>query len=72
MQTVMLDFISRSTQLTHTPPEVSSEGVCFRESWLYNLYNPRPLQSMLEYQLHTVRNGHQLTPTLTRGEGDIM
>ena len=30
---------------------------------------PIPPESMLEYQLHTVRNGHQLTPTLIRGEG---
>ena len=31
---------------------------------------PSPPESMLEYQLHTVRNGHQLTPTLIRGEGE--
>ena len=33
--------------------------------------SPSP-ESMLEYQLHTVRNGHQLTPTLIRGEGGIV
>ena len=31
-------------------------------------FPPSP-ESMLEYQLHTVRNGHLLTPTLIRGEG---
>ena len=30
--------------------------------------SPLP-ESMLEYQLHTVRKGHQLTPKLIRGEG---
>ena len=34
-------------------------------------FPPSP-ESMLEYQLHTVRNGHQLTPTLIRGEGGII
>ena len=32
---------------------------------------PSP-ESMLEYQLHTVHNGHLLTPTLIRGEGGII
>ena len=27
---------------------------------------------MLEYQLHTIGNGHLLTPTLIRGEGGIL
>ena len=31
---------------------------------------PSP-ESMLKYQLHTVRNGYKLTPTLIQGEGGI-
>ena len=34
-------------------------------------FPPSP-EVMLEYQLHTVRNGHLLTPTLIRGEGGIL
>ena len=34
-------------------------------------FPPSP-ESMLEYQLYTVRDDHQLTPTLIRGEGGII
>ena len=34
-------------------------------------FPPSP-ESMLEYQLHTVRKGHQLTPKLIRGERGIV
>ena len=34
-------------------------------------FPPSP-ESMLAYQLYTVRNGHQLTPTLNQGEGGII
>ena len=34
--------------------------------------NPPSPESTLEYQLHTVRDDHQLTPTLIQGEGGII
>ena len=66
--------------------QLSEAGVVSTQISLYSMHSnlqswskvlgryqfPPSPKSMLEYQLHTVRNGHLLTPTLIQGVGGII